>query len=89
MASGLQLEFALSGLPDLETLTVSLFNEASEDSYVKDFVYNEDYRYDIENNSVIFEIEALPASETYILAEYRVLPSGATITEEDLNLGAE
>ena len=89
VASGLQLEFALSGLPVLETLTVSLFNEASEDSYVKDFVYNEDYRYDIENNSVIFEIEALPASETYILAEYRVLPSGATLTEEDLNVGAE
>lgn len=89
VASGLQLEFALSGLPDLETLTVSLFNEASEDSYVKDFVYNEDYRYSIENNTIIFEIEALPASETYILAEYKVLPSGATITEDDLNLGAE
>ena len=92
VASGLQLEFALSGLPDLETLKVSLFEEATEESFVKEFEYHKDYRYSIENNSIIFEVEALPASETYILAEYKILPAGASITEEDLNLlvqGAE
>lgn len=89
VASGLQLEFALSGTPALDTLKVSLFAEDTEESFVKDFVYNEDYRYSIENNSVIFIPEALPDSETYILAEYQVLSIGASITEDDLNLGAE
>ena len=89
VASGLQLEFALSGLPDLETLVVSLFEEATEESFVKEFVYNQDYVYSIENNSIIFDIAALPASETYVLAEYKLLPAGASVTEDDLNLGAE
>ena len=39
--------------------------------------------------SIVFEIGALPDSETYILAEYKILPTGAAITEEDLNRGAE
>ena len=43
---------------------------------------DEDYTYVIENNSIRFTMESLPASETYILAEYRVLPTGAVITGE-------
>ena len=89
VASGLQLEFALSGTPALDTLKLSLFAAETEESFVKDFIYNQDYRYSIEKNAVIFVPEALPDSETYILAEYRVLPTGASITEDDLNQGAE
>ena len=87
VASGLQLEFALSGLPDLETLTVSLYAENNDDSLIGELVRGEDYTYVIESNAVLFTPESLPASETYILAEYKLLPTGAII-DQDTGSGA-
>ena len=81
VASGLQLEFALSELPDLETLKVKLYAENTEESFIRELTRVTDYSYSIENNSIIFVPESLPASETYILAEYKVLPSGAIISD--------
>lgn len=82
VASGLQLEFALSGLPDLETLTVSLYSENNDDSLIGELVRGEDYTYVIESNGILFTPESLPASETYILAEYKLLPTGAIIEQD-------
>ena len=81
VASGLQLEFALSGLPDLDTLTVSLYSENNNGALERVLVrgQDEDYIYSIENNAIVFTSESLPASETYILAEYKLLPTGAII----------
>jgi hypothetical protein len=81
VVSGLQLEFELSDLPDLDTLVVKLYAEESDDSLIGELVRNEDYTYIIENNSILFNADSLPQSETFILAEYRVLPTGAVITE--------
>ena len=89
VASGLQLEFALSGLPDIETLTVSLYSENNDDSLIGELVRGSDYTYIIENNSVLFTPESLPASETYILAEYKLLPTGAIISEDTGSGGEE
>ena len=89
VASGLQLEFALSGLPDLDTLTVSLYSENNDDSLIGELVRGSDYTYIIENNSVLFTPESLPASETYILAEYKLLPTGAIISEDTGSGGEE
>jgi hypothetical protein len=91
VASGLQLEFALSGLPDLETLTVSLYTENNNDALDRELVRgeDEDYTYSIENNSIVFTPDSLPASETYILAEYKLLPTGAIISEDTATEGVE
>lgn len=82
VASGLQLEFALSGLPDLETLKVSLYADNDNDSLIGELTRGEDYTYIIESNAILFTPESLPASETYILAEYKLLPTGAIISED-------
>ena len=89
VASGLQLEFALSGLPDLDTLTVSLYAENNDDALIGELARGTDYTYIIENNSILFTPESLPASETYILAEYKLLPTGAIITEDTGSGGVE
>lgn len=89
VASGLQLEFALSGLPDLDTLSVSLYAENNDDALIGELTRGTDYTYIIENNSILFTPESLPASETYILAEYKLLPTGAIIAEDTGAEGVE
>jgi hypothetical protein len=82
-ASGLELEFGLSSLADSNTLAVKIYAAESEDSLIEELIQDEDYSYVIERNSIRFEIDALPPSETYIVAEYRVLPDGAQQLAED------
>ena len=89
VASGLQLEFALSGLPDLETLSVSLYSENNDDSLIGELERGVDYTYIIENNAILFTPASLPESETYILAEYKLLPTGAIISEDTGTGGVE
>lgn len=80
-ASGLKLNFILSSPADSSSLSVSLYAEESEDSLIAELVQGEDYTFDVEENSIVFAIESLPASETYILAEYRVLATGSVVSE--------
>ena len=80
-ASGLMLEFELSSSADAASLSVKLYEERSEDSLIRELTQDVDYTYNVENNSIIFEMQSLPASESYIVAEYRVLAQGAIVTE--------
>jgi hypothetical protein len=80
-ASGLKLNFILSSLADASSLKVALYAEESDDSLIAELVQGEDYTYDADENAIVFAIESLPASETYILAEYRVLATGSVVTE--------
>ena len=83
LASGLEVSFELSALPDIETLAVKLYAEESDDSFIRELVKDEEFFYVIDNNTITFDINALPASETYIVAEYRVLPGSAEIVDEE------
>ena len=80
-ASGLKLNFILSSPADSSSLKVSLYAEESDDSLIAELVQGEDYTFDVEENSIVFNIDSLPASETYILAEYRVLARGTVVSE--------
>ena len=80
VASGLQLEFELSSLPYLDTLKVGLYSDNNDESFVRELERGVDYTYSIERNSIVFTPETLPASETYLLAEYRLLPTGAVVS---------
>ena len=74
--SGLQSEFALSRVPDLDTLAVSLYADTSDESKIRDLTIDVDFTYVEESNSILFENDQVPESQQYILAEYRV-QSGA------------
>jgi len=80
-ASGLQLSFALSSPADPASLKVSLYEEESDDSLIAELVQDQDYTYNIDDNAIVFEVVSLPASETYILVEYRVLATGSVVSE--------
>ena len=80
-ASGLKLEFELSSSADASSLLVKLYSEQSEDSLIGELTQDVDYTYNVEKNSIVFDIQSLPASETYIVAEYRVLAQGTVVTE--------
>ena len=75
------LNFVLSSPADSSSLKVSLYAEESDDSLIAELVQGEDYTFDVEENSIVFNIDSLPASETYILAEYRVLARGTVVSE--------
>jgi len=70
--SGLVAEFALSRVPDLESLAVSLYAEADESTKLRDLTLDTDFSYDEVENSIVFDLGFLPDSQQYILAEYRV-----------------
>jgi hypothetical protein len=74
--SGLEAEFALSGIPSLSTLKVSIYDDATVESKVKDLTIDVDYTYVEETNSIRFEYEQVPKPEQYILVQYKV-QSGA------------
>ena len=74
--SGLQSVFALSRVPVLDTLEVSLYADPSDDSKIRDLTIDVDFTYVEEDNTLLFEGDQVPASQQFILAEYRV-QSGA------------
>ena len=80
-ASGLEVEFILSAKPDLETLVVKNYAEESDDSFIRDLIKDEDFRYIPAKNSIVFEVTALPSSESYIVAEYRALPDTVILSD--------
>jgi len=75
--SGLEAEFALSGLPRLSTLEVALYEDDANDAKVRDLVADVDYHYEPDGNLLRFEADQLPPSEMWITAEYEVLPDSA------------
>jgi hypothetical protein len=74
--SGLQAEFELSHYPDLETLEVALYATPDTDSKIRDLTLDTDYTYVEERNSIRFEFDQVPDSETYIQAVYKIRSGG-------------
>lgn len=74
--SGLLVEFALSDVPDVKTLTVSIYNSPDESSKDRDLTIDSDFQYVEERNSIVFENDQVPESQQYIKVSYR-LRSGA------------
>lgn len=74
--SGLQVEFTLSRVPEIETLTVTLYADRTEESMIRELVRDTDYLYVEETNSIRFEYPNIPESQQYILAEYTIQSGG-------------
>jgi len=74
--SGLESEFALSELPQLNTLAVKLYESASTASFVRELVRDVDFTYDCAGNKLVFVEEQVPPSEWYITVTYERLPGG-------------
>lgn len=71
--SGLQVDFALSRVPQLDTLAVSLYADDTEESKIGDLTRDVNYSYVEETNSIHFEFDQIPESQNRILAEYKIL----------------
>ena len=84
LVSGLDLVFVLTSPCDVDTLTVKLYADETDESYVGMLNLGPDYSYDNERNAIVFSAEQVPPSEYYIIAEYRVLAGTAqqTVSEE-------
>jgi Lamin Tail Domain len=80
--SGLDLEFELSEACDEESLVVRLYETQDEQSLIDELERDVDYSYVVERNTIRFEADQVPPSETWITVEYRVLASGSTVTDE-------
>jgi hypothetical protein len=76
--SGLEIDFYLSGVPDLGTLEVSLYETSENDSKLRDLRRDVDYTYVTDGNFLHFEETQVPPSDHYIVAEYVQLPDSAT-----------
>ncbi|MES2639926.1 MAG: lamin tail domain-containing protein [Myxococcota bacterium] len=70
--SGLQADFALSGMPRLDSLKVSIYADADESSKLADLTIDVEYTYIAEGNLIRFERDQVPESQQYILVEYQV-----------------
>jgi hypothetical protein len=70
--SGLQADFALSGMPRLDSLKVSIYASADDSSKLHDLTLDVEYTYIAEGNLIRFEREQVPESQQYILVEYQV-----------------
>ena len=79
--SGLTVEFELSGRPDENTLTVSLYSDSDQDSFERELEKDTDYVYLSDRNVIRFEESQMPPSQWYIQARYTVLAVGATVEE--------
>jgi len=79
--SGLSVEFELSGRPDENTLTVSLYSDSDQDSFERELEKDTDYVYLSDRNVIRFEESQMPPSQWYIQARYTVLAVGATVEE--------
>jgi hypothetical protein len=69
--SGLEVRFGLSEVPVLESLEVSLYEDRSEDSWIRDLVLGEDFEYVEEDNALLFDQDQVPPPQTFVVAEYR------------------
>ena len=78
LASGLEIEFVLSDSANEETLVVKLYEDQSDESYIRDLVKDEEWTYVPQNNAIRFEPSQVPPSQTVIVAEYEVLGAGAS-----------
>ena len=76
--SGLEVDFYLSGVPDLGTLEVSLYETSENDSKIRDLRRDIDYTYVTDGNYLHFDESQVPPSDHYIVAEYVQLPDSAT-----------
>jgi len=79
--SGLEVEFALSESADESTLEVSLYANEDEESLIGVLVKDTDYTYVVERNALRFELSQVPPPESYLVAEYEILASGAQNTD--------
>ncbi len=86
--SGLSVEFELSGRPDENTLTVSLYSASDQDSFERELEKDTDYVYLSDRNVIRFEESQMPPSQWYIQARYTVLAVGAT-EEESIDTSEE
>ncbi|MFK7929124.1 MAG: lamin tail domain-containing protein [Myxococcota bacterium] len=80
--SGLNLTFTLSKIPTPGSLEVKLFEDTTEDSFVRDLAEGTDFSFDIELNALIFDEDQLPPAEHYITAEYRPLARGSELPDQ-------
>ena len=86
LVSGLELEFVLSLPCDETTLEVSLYADETDEAPIDTLELGVDYDFHIANNSITFGPGQVPPSETWIVAEYRVL---ARSTDRDEEAGTE
>ena len=80
--SGLDLEFELSEAADEDSLIVRLYETQDEQSLIDELERDVDYSYVVERNTIRFEADQVPPSETWITVEYRVLAAGSTVTDQ-------
>ncbi len=73
--SGLDVEFQLSERCDENSLVVSLYETPDDDGFVRQLEKDLDYSFVVESNSLRFQEDQVPPSETYVVAEYQVLAS--------------
>jgi hypothetical protein len=74
--SGLVAEFELSRVPELDSLTASLYDGAEEADKVRDLVLDVDFAYVEESNSVRFEYDQVPAPLQYVRVIYKIRSGG-------------
>ncbi len=77
--SGLELDFALSDLPRLDTLEVNTYSDDTEDSLLAHLVRDVDFTYVSDGNHIHFDEDQVPAAGVYIVAEYEVQPTGTQL----------
>ena len=82
--AGLQLEFGLSRLPSLESLSVEVYEDESNDTLLADLERGVDYTYDLDKNALIFTEEQAPPPSTWIIARYVRLASGQEVVDPRL-----
>lgn len=80
--SGLNLTFTLSKIPSPGSLVVKLYEDTTEDSFVRELEEGVDFTYDVELNALVFDEDQLPPAENYITAEYRPLATGSDLADE-------
>ena len=79
--SGLELDFELSEACDENSLEVKLYDDATDDSLIGELVNGADFSFIPETNSIHFVFDQVPPSETWIVAEYRILATGSGVGE--------
>jgi len=80
--SGLEADFELSELPNLSTLVLTLYEDDREDSKIRELERDVDYTYVSEGNLIHFGEGQVPPAGYYVVAKYRVLPTGSATEGE-------
>ena len=76
VASGLELELALSEPASPESLVVRVYDTQDEESLLYEAVQDVDYSYVLERNAIRFGADHAPPSESWISVAYQVLAEG-------------